>query len=491
MLEVWMARQWLPLGTWGTISSRAVRWDKKGRAVKFEAKTRYRDVDGRTRRVAAWGKSATEAENKLRTMLKTRTRLSGSAEIKPESRVSVAVELFLAEIKELGEQDVLAPGTHQTYRYQYDKNLAPRIAEIRLVELTTPRVNDVIQAIRNEVGVASAKTCKSMLSGSFSLAVRHGALAANPVREIKIRGKGRRRPPRALEEDEREAWFELLRQDERAVRADLVDLCKFMLATGERIGETLAVTWKDLNRETGQVECSYQIQRLKGQGLVRRRVKSAAGERRLVLPRWALEMVLARWDPGLSPELPIFPDSKGGFRDPHNVQRALRNARRPVGGQRRAELGKTLKAHRRGAGFTQAQIVAKLGWRKTRISLIETGRVRLEAEEAVALADAYGLSKRERAMLLELTELAGMRSLADEMAWVTAHVFRKTTATILEDSGQTPRKIADQLGHSRISTTVDDYVGRRALNPEAAGLLDEALKGIHEQDRQRTEGPTI
>jgi integrase len=460
-VEVCVAKQWLPLGTWGKISSRAVGSDGRGRPNKFEAKARYRDVDGRTRRVAAWGKSATEAENKLRAMLKTRTRLSGSAQIKPESRVAVAVELFLAEVKELEEQDVLAPGTHQTYRYQYDKNLVPRIAEIRLVELTTPRVNDVIQAIRNEVGVASAKTCKSILSGSLSLAVRHEALAANPVREIKIRGKTRRRAPRALEEDEREAWFELLRQDERAVRTDLVDLCKFMLATGERISEALAVTWNDINRETGQVDCSYQVQRLKGQGLVRRRVKSAAGERVLMLPRWALEMVLARWEPGTALDSPVFPDSKGGFRDSHNVQRALRNARRPVGGQRRTELGQTLKAHRRHAGFTQTQIVGKLGWRKTRISLIETGRVRLEPEEEVALADAYRLNKRDRAVLLELTELAGMRSLADEMAWVTAHVFRKTTATILEDSGQTPRKIADQLGHSRISTTVDEY-GRSA-----------------------------
>jgi integrase len=486
-----MAKQPLPLGTWGTISSRAMRWDEKGRAEKFEAKATYRDVDGRTRRVAAWGKTATEAENKLRAMLKTRTRLSGSTEIKPESRVSVAVELFLAEIEELREQEVLAPGTHQTYRYQCDKNPTPRIGEIRLVELATPRVNDVIQAIRNEVGVASAKTCKSILSGSLSMAVRHGALTANPVREIKIRGKARRRSPRALEEDEREAWFELLRQDERAVRADLVDLCKFMLATGERIGEALAVTWKDVNRETGQVNCSYQVQRLKGHGLIRRRVKSAAGERVLVLPQWALEMVLARWNEGISPGSPVFPDSKGGFRDPHNVQHALRNARRPVGGQRRTELGQTLRAHRRRAGFTQTQIVDKLGWRKTRISLIETGWVRLEADEAVALTNAYRLSKRDRTALQELTELAGMRSLADEMAWVTAHVFRKTTATILEDAGQTPRKIADQLGHSRISTTVDEYVGRRARNPDAAGLLDEALRGIHEQHRQPTEGVAI
>ncbi|WP_158441143.1 tyrosine-type recombinase/integrase [Kribbella steppae] len=400
----------------------------------------------------------------------------------------MAAEVYLAEVKELGEQDVLSPGTYQTYRYQYDKNLVPRIAEIRLVELTTPRVDAVIQAIRREVGVASAKTCKSILSGTCVLAVRRGVLPANPVRDVKIRSKARR-PPRALEAGERKAWFQLLRQDECAVRADLVDLCKFMLATGQRIGETLAVTWNEIDWKTGEVYCGHQIQRLNGQGLVRRRVKSAAGERILVLPDWALEMLIARWSPGTSPDSPIFPDSKGGFRDPQNVQHALRNARRPLGCQRRAELEETLRRHRRRAGLTQAQIVSNLGWRKTRVSLIETGRVRLDAEEAVALANAYGLSTGERAALLELTELAGMRSLADEMAWVTAHVFRRTTATILADSGQTPRKIADQLGHSLTSTTIDQYIGRRARNPEAASLLDHALRGIHEQDRQRSQVP--
>jgi integrase len=478
-----VAKQPLPLGTWGTISSHIVHRDAKGRADRFEAKARYRDFDGRTRRVTAWGKTATGAANNLRTKLTTRTKLRGSAEIKPDSRVSVAVELLLAEVKELGEQEVMAPGTYQTYRYQYDKNLAPRIAEVRLREVTTPRVNDVIKAIREEVGAASARTCKSILSGALSLSVRHGALDANPVREIKIRPGKRRQPPRALEAEERDAWFELLRQDKRAVRADLVDLCKFMLATGERIGEALAVTWKDINRETGEVDCSHQMQRLRGQGLVRRRVKSAAGERKLFLPQWALEMARTRWRAGTSEDSPFFPDSVGGFRDPHNVQHALRDARRPVGGQRRIELGRTLRSHRRKAGLTQVQAVSKLGWRKTRISLIETGRVRLAAEESVMLADAYRLSNGDRAALLELTELAGMRSLADELAWVTAHVFRKTTATILEDAGQTPRRIADQLGHSRTSTTVDDYIGRRARNPEAAGHLEDALRSVHEQDR--------
>ncbi|MEU4193595.1 helix-turn-helix domain-containing protein [Kribbella sp. NPDC026611] len=486
-----MAREPLPVGTWGSITTRVASRDEKGQARKFEARAYFRDLDGQTRPVAKWGDTADQAKNRLREALKSRQRIGGVGQLKSSDRVSTAAELFLAEVEDLVVQDVLAPGTHETYTYQYDKNLAPRIGGLRLFEANTPRVSDVIKGIRDEVGSATAKTCKSILTGTFALAVRHGALTSNPVREIKIRATSRKRLPRALESDEREQWFDLLRQDEHAAKADLIDLSKFMIATGERIGECLAVTWRDLNRDTGEIDCSHQIQRIKGKGLIRRRVKSSAGDRIIGLPTWALEMLLARRTPGASQDAPIFPDSKGGFRDPHNVQKALRNARRPVGGQRRQQLGSVLRTHRRNAGMTQDQVIAKLGWRKTRISLIETGRVRLTAEEAVTLAETYRLTKTDRAALLELTELAGMRSLADELEWVTAHVFRKTTATILESAGQTPRQVADQLGHAQTSTTVDDYFGRRRRNPEAAQHLEAAMRHIHEQDRDSSAEPDI
>ncbi|MEI8409732.1 MULTISPECIES: helix-turn-helix domain-containing protein [unclassified Kribbella] len=261
----------------------------------------------------------------------------------------------------------------------------------------------------------------------------------------------------------------MLAQDERAVRADLVDLCKFMLSTAERIGECLAVIWEALNWETGEIDCSHQIQRIKGQGLVRRRPKSLAGERVLSLPQWCLEMLRARWTPDTPLTSPIFPSATGGFRDPHNVRKAIRDVRRPVGDKRRVELGQALRTLRREAGMIQTAVVEKLGWRKTRISLIETARVAVEPSGLDELAALYGVSGGERAALMELAELAGLRSLADELAWVTSHIFRKTIATVLESSGQTPRQIADQLGHAFTSTAMNDYVrGGRATRRRPA-----------------------
>ena len=60
---------------------------------------------------------------------------------------------------------------------------------------------------------------------------------------------------------------------------------------------------------------------------------------------------------------------------------------------------------------------------------------------------------------------------------VTTRTFRKTAATLLDDSGLTVREIADQLGHKRVSMTQDVYFGRNQGSPTVAhalGVIDEA-----------------
>jgi integrase len=74
--------------------------------------------------------------------------------------------------------------------------------------------------------------------------------------------------------------------------------------------------------------------------------------------------------------------------------------------------------------------------------------------------------------VLDLGAEASAPIAADVMAWITSHAIRKTTATILDDAGQTARQIADQLGHARPSLTQDVYMGREAKNPAAAEALE-------------------
>ena len=62
----------------------------------------------------------------------------------------------------------------------------------------------------------------------------------------------------------------------------------------------------------------------------------------------------------------------------------------------------------------------------------------------------------------------------EDLAWVTSHNFRKTTATILDDAGLSSRSVADQLGHVRPSMTQDVYLSRKLTDRRAADALEGA-----------------
>jgi integrase len=229
----------------------------------------------------------------------------------------------------------------------------------------------------------------------MGLAVRYGAIVTNPVREIdRIEGKPKRRP-RALTNLERVQLLEQLQADESAVRRDLPDLVFFMLATGCRIGEALAVIWAEVDFEARSVQITSTIIRVKGEGLLRKKTKSSAGERTLTLPASAVAVLRRRFMSGALLDQPVFPSITHTFRDPTNVRRELRDAR---------------------------------------------GN--------------------------------------ETLAWITSHNFRKTAATILDEAAISARLVADQLGHARASMTQDVYLGRGAVDSQAARALDNALKDL-------------
>jgi integrase len=86
------------------------------------------------------------------------------------------------------------------------------------------------------------------------LAARYGALDFNPIRDVDTIESESKRKARALTDEERDAWFEQLRADRGAVAADLPDLSTFMLATGVRIGESLAVLGHQVDFVASEVE---------------------------------------------------------------------------------------------------------------------------------------------------------------------------------------------------------------------------------------------
>jgi integrase len=263
----------------------------------------------------------------------------------------------------------------------------------------------------------------------FALAARHDATAVNPVRDTSpIRIQQKR--ARALTVTEANHLLERLHVSERARALDLPELVEFMLATGCRIGEACAARYGNnsegkllLDLDAGTWEVNATIVREDGIGLfIQERPKSTAGWRVLALPPSAVEMLRRR-------------ASQLRLKAPHGIvfgsptAKALRDPSNTPG-----DLREVLDA-------------------------IDCPTCRGTAR----IPDGRGGSKRCPD--------------AGPFAWVHSHTFRKTVATRLDDAGCTPREVADQLGHSKPSMTMDVYMGRNVVSARAAALLDRSLRG--------------
>jgi len=310
----------------------------------------------------------------------------------------------------------------------------------------------------------------------MKLAVRYGATSVNPVREVDAIESQPKNPPRALSGEEVTLLRKHLAADHYAVQADLPDLVAFMLGTGVRIGEALAVLWSQVDLEAGTVEITHTIARVKGEGLLRKTTKSRAGRRLLHLPDWATAVVRTRHAAGIRLDNPVFADTLGSFRDPSNTRRSLRTALSPIGNTARRDLGVSLRTLRRETGMTRKQVADHLGWPQTRLELIETGRIKVDHQLVTTLVGTYGIRLENHRPLLAEVQDATQPAESDRLAWIRSHALRKTTATALDQAGHTARQIADQLGQAKVSITQDIYMGRQAANPAAAQALEQAFE---------------
>lgn len=321
-----MARSPLPLGTWGEIRVYPASPDKASKPTSYQARALYRGHDGSTREVKRHGSSKTKAVARLKEALNGLGPLTPTDDLRGTDRFSKAMDFWYERLADLVLDGRRSPGTIDTYRRVTSKHVLPAFGELRLVEMTTPLVDRFLRGVKKHTGAPTARTCRSILSGVLGLAVRYGALTHNPVREVESVEARPRKVPRALDQDEPEQLLAKLRQDAVAVRRDLPDLMCFMLATGARIGEALAVLWSEIDLDIETVQITSIIIRVKGVGLIRKPTKSRAGDRVLLLPSWAVEMLRERTSG--EPGQPVFPHSRGdGFRDPHNTLRNIREAR--------------------------------------------------------------------------------------------------------------------------------------------------------------------
>ncbi|WP_165356873.1 tyrosine-type recombinase/integrase [Nocardioides zhouii] len=253
-----------------------------------------------------------------------------------------------------------------------------------------------------------------MLTGMLGLAVSHGALPANPMRDTATSARESKREVQFLTVSQAQTLRHLVRRSSmrvegrRMANVDLEELVDVLLGTGCREGEALAIRPRDLIDLDGTVPmlhvCGTLVEPRGGfvEVLHRQDTTKSREDRTLILPDRVVEVLKRRIDrtPPADPDAPIFGTRFGTWISPSNMRTRLRRA-----------------------------------------------LSRAEAADPVT---------------------------ADDLAGTTFHTLRRTVGTLIAHEISLDAARA-QLGHRDPSVTFQHYVGRRAVAPDVRTILDRLL----------------
>lgn len=349
-----MARPRLDAGTYGTVNSEEIA------PGKWRARTRYRYSDGKARQVERYGSTKTKAEQALKKALLT-IEDSRGGELRPTTALRVLGQHFLEDRRELGRSE----GTLETYGYAVNAHITPRLGDLSVAEAKPDRLQKFLATVHKESGHGAAKNCRSALSGMMSLAVRNGAIARNPVRDLEriTQPKGKRGST-AIAPEELADLMGKLRVAPSLLEQDTVELFDFMVASGWRVGEACALDAASVDFDAGTAEVEATNVRIAGQGIVRQPVpKTDAAWRVTPLPGPTMDLLRRRHERLGDLTTLLFPTVLMRLRDPSNTQRELRDIRDDLGYPKLSThtFRKTAATMLDRAGMSAAEIAAFLG----------------------------------------------------------------------------------------------------------------------------------
>jgi integrase len=271
-------------------------WRRKSANGRWVYEITFRDSDGRQRRQVVSG-GMREAQTALAAV---KARMGAGERVAPNRKLTFALA---AEQWIEAKAPALTEKTVTTYRYGLDTHLLPAFGRKRLQEIDVTAVSKLIARMgtaeyrqmiqernRQKVDATtgySVQTVKSVLiplSRTFAYAKRHlGFGGENPVSALDLDErpgyKQHRQKKRKLGRDELDMLIEAAESPWREIIATAA-------ALGTRMGETLGLTWKSIDFETGIVSIEQQANAKRQIA----RVKTQTGVRKIEAPDWLISM---------------------------------------------------------------------------------------------------------------------------------------------------------------------------------------------------------
>lgn len=442
-----MAKQRLQAGEVGAVQVTAYDKDGNkgatGRAIAYYiANTRYGALDGgRPVRVQARALTKRGAEDAV----KRRAREQYAAKLEELSAKDAAESvpstwdgfgaLYLEWIR--SDDSDYSDATMRVYVGAMNRHvLVPghKFNGRELASLEYLELEEWLQGIANKHGNGAAHTVKSLVGGMFKRAMKvksigiaapgpmagMGAVKRTKRTEAKIKaeavkgGKERheRDHERSLNAEERERMLAFIAEDKRTNDNDTADLIRFMLDTGVRIGEALALRWEDVKvgGKSPRVSINGTLTRVVGQGIIRQGwTKTEGGDRTIYVGEETAELLRERYarmtEVGHEKPLPmsdegaVFPSINGTWRDQSNVNDAMRHVFDHedvnVPWATTHVFRKTVVTDLLGAGMAPNEVAAHVGHKDASFTLRVYANVKAAPEDAGKVLQMYRAGQKK------------------------------------------------------------------------------------------------
>jgi integrase len=297
---------------------------------RYRASTRYRDVDGRLRRVTATGANARAATSLLKGRLVDRRGYGSGGVLSLSSPFADLVELWLADL----ESRDLAANTKENYRTDLRLHVRPYFEHYTLGEITTGRIETFLKA-EAAASYSRAKHSRNVLNQLFSFALRQDALPRSPLEGTSQLTKPKTQV-RALSLEQVQAiraaaagWRREPGRKGPKPDDQVRDVIEVLAGTGLRPGEVLALRPVDIsdhrNGMVAHVRGTVVYQ--PGRGSFRQNhPKTAASVRRVPVAEFAATAIRRRLAGMTRDQLEqtIFANRSGGVLSSYNVRRTFR-----------------------------------------------------------------------------------------------------------------------------------------------------------------------
>ena len=225
----------------------------------------------------------------------------------------------------------LKSSTAYTYKGQYEKHIKPLIGNMKLKEITTPKLTSVMKTFK--LKPQSVRKIYVVIQSIFRRGVEQGYIRESPCHNVILPKNRQEKKKMSLDESEIKRFMELL--DTKPWDEDFKRIIKVLLYTGMRSGECLGLAWEDIDFENNTISINHTLTDIGGKHELTDpktessiRIIGVGQELKKVLlaqKEYIEKLKYALGDDFAHPEM-VFVSARGNYRDRNSVYQSLKRS---------------------------------------------------------------------------------------------------------------------------------------------------------------------